>query len=96
LLAPSDDGKPSFSLPAARRELVAVTGVSKQGNVADVDFVWRWQPANEVGAALYSSDQRYHSTAGFRNYDDGWRVVQSAPRSGQTLEDALKNAEPAP
>jgi hypothetical protein len=49
-----------------------------------------------VGAALYSSDQRYHSTAGFRNYDDGWRVVQSAPRSGQTLEDALKNAEPAP
>jgi hypothetical protein len=96
LLAPSDEAKPSFSLPAARRELVAVTGVSKQGNVADVDFVWRWLPANEVGAALYSSDQRYHSSAGFRNYDDGWRVVQSAPRSGQTLEDALKNAEPAP
>ena len=80
----------------AQSELVAVTGVSKQGNVADVDFVWRWQPANEVGAALYSSDQRYHSTAGFRNYDDGWRVVLSAPRSGQTLDDALKNAEPAP
>jgi hypothetical protein len=94
LLAPADEGKPSFSLPAARRELVAITGVSKQGNVADVDFIWRWQPANEVGAALYSSDLRYRSTAEFRNYDDGWRVMQSAPRSAQTLDDALKNAEP--
>jgi hypothetical protein len=96
LLAPADEGKLSFSLPAARRELVAITGISKQGNVADVDFIWRWQPANEVGSALYSSDLRYHSIAGFRDYDDGWRVVQSASRSGQTLDDALKNAEPAP
>ena len=96
LLAPADEGKPSFSLPAARRELVAITGVSKQGNVADVDFIWRWQPANEVGSALYSSDLRYHSTVGFRDYDDGWRVVPSASHSGQTLDDALKNAEPAP
>jgi hypothetical protein len=95
LLAPADAGKPAFSLPAARRELVAVTGVSKQGGVADVDFIWRWQPLNEVGAALYSADLHYHSTAGFRNYDDGWRVVQAPPRSGQTLDDALKSAEPA-
>ena len=96
LLALADEGKPSFSLPAARRELVAITGVSKQGNVADVDFIWRWQPGNEVGSALYSSDLRYHSTVGFRNYDDGWRVVPSVSHSGQTLDDALKNAEPAP
>jgi len=96
LIAPADVGKASFSLPAARRELVAVTGVSKQGNVADVDFIWKWQPVNEVGAALYSGDLHYRSTAGFRNYDDGWRVVQAAPRSGQTLDDALKNAEPEP
>jgi hypothetical protein len=96
LIAPADTGKPSFSLPAARRELVAVTGVSKQGNVADVDFSWKWQPLNEVGAALYSGDLHYRSTAGFRNYDDGWHVVQSPPRSGQTLDDALKNAEPEP
>lgn len=96
LLAPADAGKPAFSLPAAKRELVAVTGVSKQGNVADVDFIWRWQPVNEVGAALYSGDLHYRSTAGFRNYDDGWRVVQSPNRSGQSLDDALKNAEPEP
>jgi hypothetical protein len=96
LLAPADAGKPLFSLPAARRELVAVTGVSKQGNVADVDFIWRWQPLNEVGAALYSGDLHYRSTAGFRNYDDGWRIVQAPPRPSQTLDDALKNAEPEP
>jgi len=52
---------------------------------------------NEVGAALYSGDLRYNSTVGFREYDDGWRIViaHSAPRSGQMLDDALKNAEPA-
>jgi hypothetical protein len=95
LLVPADVGKPAFSIPAARRELVAVTGISKQGNVAGVDFLWKWQPLNEVGAALYSGDLHYRSTAAFRNYDDGWRVVQSAPRSGQPLDEALKDAEPA-
>jgi hypothetical protein len=96
LIAPADAGKASFSLPAARRELVAVTGVSKEGNAADVDFIWKWQPMNEVGAALYAGDLHYRSTVAFRNYDDGWRVVQAAPRSGQPLDDALKNAEPEP
>jgi hypothetical protein len=89
--------KTLFFIPVARRELVGVTGISKQGNVADVDFTWRWIPLNEVGASLYSGDLHYNSTVGFRNYDDGWRIViaHSAPRSGQTLDDALKNAEPA-
>jgi len=39
---------------------------------------------------------RYKSTTSFRNYDDGWRLLDSAVRSGQTLDEALKNAEPAP
>ena len=66
--------------------------------MADVDFTWKWVPLNEIGAALYSGDLHYNSTVGFRDYDDGWRIVaaQSAPHSGQTLDDALKNAEPAP
>jgi hypothetical protein len=76
-----------------------VTGISKQGNLAEVDFTWKWNPLNEVGAALYSGDLHYISAVGFRDYDDGWRVVQStlqiAPRSGQSLDEALKNAEPA-
>ncbi len=97
LLPAEETDKSLLFVPVAKRELVAVTGVSKQGNMADVDFTWKWVPLNEVGAALYSGDVHYNSTVGFRDYDDGWRVVaaQSAPRSGQTLDDALKNAEPA-
>lgn len=97
LIPPEEADKTSFFIPVARRELVGVTGISKQGNQADVDFTWRWVPLNEVGAALYSADLRYGSTVGFREYDDGWRILaaRSAPHSNQTLDDALKNAEPA-
>ena len=94
LVSPQDADKTSFNVPAARRELVEITGISKQGNLGDVNFTWRWIPLNELGAALYSSDLRYKSTVGFRYYDDGWRVVETAFHSGQTLDEALKNAEP--
>jgi hypothetical protein len=96
LIAPGDAEKPSFNIPAARRELIAITGIAKQGNIADVEFTWRWIPLNEVGAVFYSSDAHYRSTASFRCYDDGWRLAESAARSGQPLDEALKNAEPAP
>jgi len=86
--------RPSFAIPVARREFVGITGISRQGNVADVDFTWKWIPLNEIGAALYSNDLHYKSTVGFRDYDDGWRIVQTTPHPGQTLDDALKNAEP--
>jgi hypothetical protein len=95
LMAPSDTGKPSFSIPAAKRELVAITGISKQGGVGDVDFIWKWDPINEVGAAVYSGDLSYRSTVGFRSYEDGWHLVQTPFHSGQSIDDALKNAEPA-
>ena len=93
--APADVGRPSFAVPAATRELLQITGISKHGDGADVDFTWRWIPSNEVGAAFYSSELHLSSTVGFRHYDDGWRLLQSAPHSSQTLEDAFKNAEPA-
>jgi hypothetical protein len=89
-------GKPLLHIPVARRQLVGIAGISKQGNLADVDFTWRWVPLNEVGAALYSGDLHYTSTVGFREYDDGWRMLQTAPRAAQTIDGALKNAEPAP
>ena len=92
-MSPTSTSRRSFAV--ARRELVAITGISKQGNLADVDFTWRWIPLNEVGAALYSGDLHYKSTVGFREYDDGWRIVLSTPHVSQTLDDALKNAEPA-
>jgi len=95
LIAPGDTEKQSFNIPAARRELVAITGIAKQGGVADVEFVWKWTPLNEVGAVMYSSDTRYRSAASFRSYDDGWRVVETNARPGQPLDEALRNAEPA-
>jgi len=86
-----------FSVPVARRQLTGVTGISKAGTAADVDFLWKWIPLNEVGAALYAGGVQYRSTVGFRQYDDGWRIIEgSAPRSNQGLDDALKNSEPAP
>jgi len=96
LISQQDTSKPSFAIPAAKRELVEITGISKQGSVADVEFTWKWIPLNEIGAALYSSDLRYKSTVGFRDFDDGWRVIAGPVHSGQPLDDALKNAEPAP
>jgi hypothetical protein len=96
-LIPADQAdKSSIAIPVARRELVGVTGISKLNNVADVEFTWKWIPLNEIGAALYSGDVRYRSTVGFRQYDDGWRIVQSAPHPGQTIGEALKNADPIP
>jgi hypothetical protein len=94
---PTDQGGGSLlSLPIARRELVGVNGIAKQGNSADVDFTWRWVPLNEIGAALYSGDVHYKSVVGFRNYDDGWRMIDGVPHAGQSFDDALKNAEPIP
>jgi hypothetical protein len=94
LLSSDDATKLSFSIPVARRELAGITGISKQGNAADVEFTWHWIPLNEIGAALYSSDVRYQSSVGFRDFDDGWRVVTSSTRSGQGIDEALKNAAP--
>ena len=96
VVSPDEPAKTTFAIPVAKRQLVAVTGISKQGIVADIDFSWKWVPLNEIGAALYSGDVRYRSTVRFREYDDGWRIVASTPQPPQTLDDALKNAEPAP
>src|SRR5580704_15707977 len=94
LIAPGDAENQSITIPAARRELLAITGVARQDNVADIEFTWRWIPLNEVGAVFYSRDAHYRSTVGFRRYDDGWRVVQGVPHPGQPLDEALKNVEP--
>ncbi|HLV88178.1 MAG TPA: hypothetical protein VKV39_14425 [Candidatus Sulfotelmatobacter sp.] len=93
LISEQEATKPTFAIPVARREMVAITGVSKQGSVAQVEFTWKWIPLNEIGAALYSSDQRYRSTVGFRDYDDGWRIIESGPSSNLPLEEALRTAE---
>jgi hypothetical protein len=86
-----------FSIQTARRELLQITGISKSGNLAEVDFQWKWVPMNEVGAALGASGVKYSSAVTFKQYDDGWRVVESnVAHADQDLDDALKNAEAVP
>lgn len=95
-LPPEQANGSLFAVPVAKRELVSITGVAKQGGSADVEFSWKWVPLNEIGAALYSGDLHYKSVAAFRRYDDGWRMIEGVPRSGQSIDDALKNSEPIP
>ena len=93
LIGPGDAGKPSFSIATARRELIVITGIAKQGNAADVEFSWKWIPLNEVGAALYPGDLHYQSTASFRRYDDGWRLVERVSHPAESLDKALRDSE---
>jgi hypothetical protein len=93
-----DSAAPSnyFSVAVARRQLLAVTGITKSDTAADVDFQWKWMPLNEIGAALYVGGVKYNSTVGLRRYDDGWRLLEGkVSKNGQSLEDALNNAEAA-
>ncbi len=83
-----------MAIQVARRELLGISGISKAGNFADVEFIWHWVSINQVGAALYDSGVHYKSTVGFRGYDDGWRVVEQSVPSSQPLDVALRNAQP--
>ena len=94
LISPTESTANPISIRVARRELVAITGISKGANFADVEFRWRWAPLNQVGAALYDSGVQYRSVVAFRAYDDGWRVIDKNVRNNQSLEDALRSAEP--
>jgi hypothetical protein len=86
-----------FPVTTAQRQLLSVTGISRAGNSADVDFTWKWMPVNEIGAALVEGSLVYKSTVSFRHYDDGWRLIEGSPaKSNQGMDDALKDAEPAP
>ena len=96
LIRGTETGKEYFSIPTARRELVSVTGISKNENMADVDFTWKWVPLNEVGSALNVGGLQYKSTVVMKHYDDGWRLLEGAPKSNQSLDESLKNAEPVP
>ena len=91
-----DNGRDNgpIGIQVVRRELLRIAGISKAGNFADVEFTWRWVSINRVGAALYDSGVHYRSTVGFREYDDGWRVVDQTVPSNQRLDEALRNAQP--
>ena len=96
LIRGTETGKEYFSIPTARRELVSITGISKYDNLADVDFTWKWVPLNEVGSALNVGGLQYKSTVSMKHYDDGWRMIEGPPKTNQSLDDSLKNADPVP
>jgi hypothetical protein len=96
LIPPEAASRQYFPVNTARRQLVTITGISKTENRADVDFTWKWVPMNEVGAALIAVET-FKSTVGFKHYDDGWRLMEGTEtKSSQGLDDALKDAAPAP
>ena len=94
LISDTSRGNGPMSLHVASRQLVNIAGISKAGAFADVEFTWRWVALNPVGAALYDEGVQYRSTVGFRSYDDGWRIVNKAVGTNQSLDEALRNAEP--
>ena len=94
LISTALPGNGPIGLQVARRELLSISGISKAGNFADVEFTWSWVAINQVGAALYDSGVHYRSTVSFRGYDDGWRVVEQSVPSDQPLDEALRNAQP--
>jgi hypothetical protein len=97
LIRGTETGKEYFSIPTARRELVAVTGISKSENLADVEFTWKWVPLNEVGSALNAGGMQYKSTVTMKHFDDGWRLLEGGvTKTNQSLDDSLKNADPVP
>jgi hypothetical protein len=86
-------GSNYFSVPAARRQLLSISGISKVDSMAEVDFVWKWSPMNDVGTAFYGDGVQYTSTVGFKKYDDGWRVMESTqPKHYPSMDEALKDA----
>jgi hypothetical protein len=96
LIPPDAAASQYFSVQVARRELLAITGISRSEQMAEIDFRWKWTPLNAVGAALYNENVKYLSTVGFRQYDDGWRLIDhSAVKDYQGMDDALRTAEPA-
>ena len=96
LISESTRGGTLMPIPVARREIVDISGISKAGNFADVEFLWHWVAINDVGSALYDSGVRYRSTVGFRSYDDGWRVQSKPLHNNQSLDEALRTAQPTP
>jgi hypothetical protein len=83
----------AIAIQSARRELVGISGISKAGNFADVEFIWHWVSLNQMGAALYDGGVHYRSTVGFRKFDDGWKIAEQNERPNQSLEEALRGAQ---
>jgi hypothetical protein len=60
--------------------VVTVTGITKEGNHATVEFDLTFSNLNEMGKAIFPAAQRYtqkySQKAELDKYDDGWRVTK--------------------
>jgi hypothetical protein len=96
-LIPAEEAdKPSLAIPVARRDLVASPASANRAVWPTSSFTWKWVPLNEVGAALYSGDLRYNSTVGFRDYDDGWRIVIAPALPAPSSHSTTPSKTPSP
>jgi hypothetical protein len=72
----SQDG--ARCVPYAHIKVLRVTGITESNYVGagmEVDFAWQYVPADEkVKDWVYTGVQQ--STANFKKYDDGWRIIQ--------------------
>jgi hypothetical protein len=63
-----------WDIVAARRELVDVTGVVTESDLARAEFTWRSVPT-AGGTALGTPPASRRASATFRRYVDGWRLI---------------------
>jgi hypothetical protein len=67
-----------YRVVIAQKQLIEVTGIaiSEGGKTARVEYKWRWEPtAYAKLSRKVPSNEIDESTAYFRLYDDGWRMV---------------------
>lgn len=83
------DADNNWFVPLATREMVSVTGISTNENIAQADFAWKWK-MNSLGLLFATGDYSAElaaepgklviysgdesNTAIFKKWDDGWRL----------------------
>jgi hypothetical protein len=68
----------TYFIPTANKELVEVTGITKEseGNLAEAEFTWKWAPTDEAETfGKTPTTEIQQGRAALQLYDDGWRVV---------------------
>ena len=72
---PGNRGGDNWAIPAAKRELLEVTGVSQQPpNRAEVEFTWRWTSIGEIFELEEGEAGTHRGSVTCQLYDDGWRI----------------------
>jgi hypothetical protein len=71
-------GSTTYFIPTASKELVEVTGITKdpEGGQAQAEFTWKWAPTEDASRfGKVPSAELKKGLASLQLYDDGWRIV---------------------